>query len=230
MTALALAAGDLTTAFKRLGGYLKQRAQLRYEAQAFAPLAQSTLDKRAQHGLMTLERKLETDYRKAKKRGWDTARAKGQAPRGVIAHALTRMTLGDMVGQGVVMSSRGVQNRLKVLEEFRRRHRRGAQGGGQLTTAQTKGLNAREARAVARQVGKPILGGLTRSLVISVGSSSVTLSSRTFEKFSEVHNEGGSAGHGATIPERMTLTVEDRDLDIFADILRDEMLSPLEGT
>lgn len=230
MDTLANVASDLTPALKRMGGHLKSRATERYKAQSFAPLAQGTLEKRAQRGLQTLERKLERDYRKAKKRAWDTVRAKGAAPRGAIARALARMTLADMVeGQGAVMSTKGVQNRLKVLDEFRRRHRRGA-GGAALTEKQAQSLNQREARAVGKQVGKPILGGLSRTLVVRLnGGGSVTLWSQTFERFSDIHNEGGTAGHGANIPARMTITVDEKDLAVFVEILKEELLLPLEN-
>lgn len=228
MNTLANTAGDLSTALKRMGGHLKARAQERYEAQSFAPLAQSTLRARAQEGLRVLERKLETDYRKAKRKAFQSARDK-RAPRGAIATALARLTLSDLVPERAsVLSSRGVQNRLKILEEFRRRHR-GGEGGAALSEKQAKSLGDREARAIGRQVGKPILGGLSRTLVVRLdGRGSVTLWSRTFQHFSDVHNRGGSAGHGAKIPQRMTVTVDDHDIDVFIEILREELLLPIQ--
>ena len=224
---LAETADDLSPALKRFGGYLKKMALKRYAEQAFPGLAQSTLDRRAQKGIKSLEKKLERDFRKAKSRAWDQRRAAGLAPRGALARTLARLTLGDLMGAQAVASSRGVQNRLRVLEEFRRRHR-GGDAPGKLTAKQEASLTAREERAVAKAVGGPILGQLPRTLVVKVERGKVTLESRTYQKFSEVHNKGGTAGHGAHIPKRETIKVDETDLQIFAGILIEEMLAPFE--
>lgn len=218
MDTLAATAADLEPALKRIGGYLRENALRRYKEQGFAPLSQATLDKRAAQGLKTLERKLTKDFGKAKRKAWDSKRAEGSAPRGALARTLARLTLGDLAAGQAVASTRGVQNRLAVLDEFKRRHRSGV-GGKALSVAQTKSLNDRETRAVAKQVGKPILGGLTRTLNFKVARGSVTLKSETYDHFSEVHNKGNS-----TTPARTTIKIDETDLAVFKAILVEELL------
>ncbi len=223
MDTLANSAADLSPALKRIGGYLKANALRRYKEQGFAPLAQSTLDKRAAKGLHTLEHKLGYDLKKAKRRAWDSRRAEGRSPRGAIARVLSRLTLGDLAGEQAVNSTRGVQNRLAVLEEFGRRHRSGV-GGRVLSAAQTKSLNARETRAIAKQINKPILGGLPRTLNFKVANGSVTLKSETYQHFTEVHNKGGGVGNGASVPARTTIEVDESDIAVFKAILVEELM------
>jgi phage gp36-like protein len=224
MDTLASNAHDLSPALARIGGYLKQNALRKYKEQGFAPLAASTLEKRAAKGLNTLERKLGYDLKKAKARAWDARRASGAAPRGAIARTLAKLTMGDMLGAQAVADTRGVQNRTKVLEEFRRRHRGGAPSSLLLSAAQTKSLNDRETRAVAKQLNKPILGGLSRTLGFKVANGSVTLKSMTYEHFSGVHNEGGAVGHGASVPARTTIKIDETDVAVFRAILADELM------
>lgn len=218
---------DLTPALRRFGGYLRKVALARYKEQAFPGLAQSTLDKRAQKGLQKLERKLEKDYRKAKRRAWDSRRASGASPRGVIARTLARLTLGDMVGAQAVASARGVQSRLKVLEEFRKRHR-GGEGGAKLSEKQQASLDAREERAVAKAVGGKILGDLDRTVGTEIKRGSLTLKSTTHQGFSEAHNKGGTVGNNAKLPKRETIKVDGNDLAVFRGILIEELLMAFE--
>ena len=222
---LANSAEDLTPALKRMGGYLRQRALAKYAAQDFPALSDATVQKRAARGLKSLERKLKRDVGKQKKRAWDKQRDAGLAPRGAVMRALARLTLGDLMAQQAVASSKGVRNRQAVLDEFNRRHR-GGESGAKLSDAQSRSLNAREQRAVAKAVGGPILGQLPRTLKVTVARGAVTLESRTYQDFSEAHNKGLSTGHGAKMPQRTTIKLDSQDLDILRSILVEEMLIP----
>lgn len=225
---VAKTASDLTPALKRMGGYMKRQAIARYEAQAFPGLADSTIKHRALKGLHSLERKLTRELGKAKRKAWDTARAEGLAPRGAVARALARLTLGDLMAQQRVSNTRGVKNRQAVLDEFRRRNFKG-EGGGKLTEKQSASLSARQERAVSKAVGAPILGQLPKTLQVTISPrGNVTLTSRTYEKWSEAHNEGLVVGHGAKLPERKTIKVDAQDLEVFRGILIEELLMPFE--
>ena len=228
---LGHSAGDVTPALKRFGAYMLKTARADYAAQDFAPLAESTLEKRAAKGLQRLEGKLRTDYRKAKLRAHTQRRKEGlERSRSVLGQLLDAATGADLVNERAVMQTRGVRNRLAVLEEYERRHRGGA-GGGKLTDAQTKSLNAREERAVSKAVGAPILGRLAKSLTFVVEDGTMTLASHSSRHWTEIHNKGGTAGHGAKIPARTTLKVDNTDLMVLRAILVDEMLiafSPME--
>jgi phage gpG-like protein len=93
-----------------------------------------------------------------------------------------------------------------------------------LTLKQSVSLGDREDRAVARAVGAKILGNLTHAIKVDAGRTQVTVTWKTQMKWSEVHNVGGSAGHGAKIPQREVLTIEERDLDVFGRILKQHLL------
>lgn len=223
-TTLAENAADLKPALQQFGGYLRKRAALRYKAQDFAPLAASTLENRAQRGLASMQTKLRADVRRA------IRRAGGYKKQGILAKFFGT---NDGVARALATQSKGAQNRLAVLAEFQQRHDRRknlveAANAKPLTIKQQASLGARTDRAVARAVGKPILGKLAGSLEVEVKQGTVTLRSRTRGNWSEVHNKGGTAGKGAVIPERKTVEVTSEDLDLFEQILKERMLLGFE--
>ena len=218
----ALEAQDLSIPLRILGSRLKRRALERYKGQAFPPLAASTLEHRASKGMASLEGKLRRDVRRAKQR-----EASKRSPPGFMAKLL-----GASVGDVAVGESRGVQNRVAALLEFQRRHRRGglyyAAGGKALSLKQHASLTERETRAVARAVGGPILGQLPRTLQVVIEEGSVTLRSRTHEEWSSAHNEGATVGHGAKLPQRETVTLDDSDIEFFITVLKEHHLMPFQ--
>jgi type II secretory pathway component PulJ len=223
---LASQAQDLNSPLRRFGAYLRKKALERYKAQNFAPLATSTMENRAQAGLKSVERKLHRDLRRAVRR----ANRKGD-PKGLLAQLLG----APKVDLGSASKSRGVQTRLAVLAEFQRGHRRGGDLSKRtdlrpLTFKQLASLSAREQRGVEKAVGKPILGGLQKTLTIEIGPASFTLKSKTAHEWSAVHNEGGSAGHGAKIPKRQTIPtqLDAHELAVFTEILKEHHLLAFE--
>lgn len=213
---LAEKSQDLSKPLRVFGGYLKKKSDERFAAQDFAPLAESTVKNRAQKGLRGLERKLLRDVKKAKERH------KG---------ALQNLLGAEVSIRGSM--SKGMKSRLAVLAEFHSRHHKNSLKASlakradlpALTLKQALSLGAREDRAVARAVGKPILGRLRQMLKVEVGKGTVKLTDKTFEKFSEIHNAGGVAGHGAKIPKREFLKLDDKDMEVFAQILKDHHLA-----
>lgn len=220
---LADSAGDLEKPLAILGARLKQKALKRYKAQNFAPLAESTINKRGQRGMQSLGRKLHSDVRKAMGRA-----RKARGPRGLLERLLTSKAMEDMLSS----QTRGVKNRLAVLQEFERHLdplglKEQAQGQ-KLTLKQQASLSQREARAVMRAVSKPILGGLDKTLVVIVRDGSVTLESATHQEWSEAQNSGGAVGHGAQLPARRTVFLEQDDITFFEAVLKAHLLLPFE--
>lgn len=220
MDTLAENATDLHEPLARFGGYLRKKALKKYEQQSFAPLADSTLAKRAEKGLHSAERKLAKDVRRA------TSRAKARAG-----------TKDDFIASHLAANARGVKNRLAVLAEFQNRHQRMFEGRRNglvadkaglkpLTVKQLASLDGRVKRAVEKAVNRPILGGLPRTLVVEVNHGTMALISRTHEEWSEAHNAGATVGHGATEPERRTLELTSTDRIVFENILKDHLLLP----
>lgn len=233
---LADSVADLDKPLAIFGGFLRRRALDRYKAQNFAPLAESTIEKRARRGLHSLERKLVGDVKKSLR---NARRSRQREPQGFLARLVGKqqsLALEDVLS----VQTRGVQNRLAVLAEFQRHHghawgRKKGEGFAErikanpLTIKQSISLSQREARAVMRAVGQPILGGLPRTLVVIVGAGTVTLRSATHEKWSAAHNDGAVVGHGAKLAERKTVLLEDSDLEVFASILKSHMLLAFDG-
>lgn len=220
---LADSAGDLEKPLAILGARLKQKALKRYKAQNFAPLAESTIQKRAQKGMGSLERKLHSDVRKAMGRA-----RKARGPKGLLEKLLTSKAMDDVLSS----QTRGVQNRLAVLAEFQRHNDplglKEKVEGRKLTLKQQASLAQREARAVMRAVSKPILGGLDKTLVVVVTDGKVTLESATHQKWSKAQNDGATVGHGATLPERKTVELEQDDLTFFEAVLKSHLLLAFE--
>lgn len=220
---LALRARDLDPPLGKFGSHLRKRALERYKAQDFVPLAPSTIEKREQKGIQKLERKLHRDVRRA------VARARAGAPPGLLARLLGASTAADPS----VYEGRAVKNRLAVLAEFQHTHRRGGDLVARtdltpLSFKQQLSLSGREQRALANEVGRPILGKLPGTLVIEKGRGTVTLASRTRTGWSDVHNEGGTAGQGAKEPKRETVAIDESDLDLFEALLVEHHLVAFE--
>ncbi len=221
---LANSADDLNKPLKQFGGYLRKRALERYKAQDFVPLAESTIKKRAGKGLRSMNKKLLRDVRGALKR----ARSK-RAPRGLIEKLLTSKAVQHSLDNVIDSQAKGVRNRLAVLSAFQGQHR-GIGGVSRLELAadakplsikQLAGLGSKTDKAVAKAVGKPILGGLAKTLKITVDSGTVTLTSLTHQTWSDAHNAGD--GHN---PKRETIKLEESDLDVFGTILEEHFLLP----
>ncbi len=220
-------ASDIDGPMRRMGAHLKQKALAKYKAQAFQPLAASTLKERAQKGLSRMESKLQKDVGKAYKR----QNGGVQMQKGFLASALAAIA-GEPGGALLGGQSRGVTNRLAVLSEFQRRHRKGSSvlmtySGKPLSIKQLSSLDARTERSVSKAVGKAILGRLGDSLQVTVGFGNVKLESRTSGTWSAVHNDGGEAGHGAKIPKRETLKLDEEDMRVLEELLKEHLLEPL---
>jgi hypothetical protein len=223
---------DLDRPLKKFGAHLKRRAIERYKGQNFAPLARATLEARGAKGLRSLERKLSGDVRKAQRR------AGGEPlPKGLLGRALAIIAAEPApIAAGM---SRGVRNRQSVLQTFQEQQgfRHGSRknqsilmsaGAAPLSLKAQASLDKRTERAVAKAVNKPILGGLPGTLEVEVSLGSVTLRSHTDKPWTAVHNDGGAAGNSATIPKRETVRVDESDLAVLAELLKEHVLGPLE--
>lgn len=222
---LADFADDLKKPLAMLGARLKAKALARYKAQAFTPLAAATLEKRFSKGLAVLENKLRSDLNRA----FGKAR-QSRAPRGLLERMFTSKDVQRAADDVLSSTTRGVHNRQAVLAEFQRRHRQlglkeQAQGKS-LTLKQSESLTARTRRAVTKSMGKPILGGLERTLVIIIEDGTVELRSATHQTWSDAHNKGAVVGKGAKLPERATIFLEADDLEYFKEALKEHLLLP----
>lgn len=225
-------AEDLNEPLTRFAKYWYARTKAHYEAQNFAPLAQSTIDKRAQAGLRTLERRLKRDVKKARDRA--TA-AVGQRS-SWVANMLGLKSAADAAAVAIAGQTRGVRNREAVLAALQGKHRGKRKGGDEdvvkseqaLTLKQSQSLAMRVVRAVSRSINRKILGALDKSTYVEVRGTEVTLIAETAKDWSEAQNDGGTVGHGAVLPKREAIMFEPHDEAVLVSILKDHLLIPFQ--
>lgn len=145
-----------------------------------------------------------------------------------VADAMLRRKLTNELRRASRKYARGkgtakaLQRRYAVLQEFERI----AAGGLPVATLSAdkrleksvKNLRQRHARATTKAQGRT-LGRIASSIKSKVAKYSVTVFSEI--PYSAVHNDGGTAGHGAKIPQRQFLDVDDDDLKVLAGLIED---------
>lgn len=204
MDTIVDAVDELEPALKKFGAYLKHRAQEKYKAQNFVPLAPATIAKREQKGLRQIESKFGSELRSS----LTSAKAKESTKERRAATLLEFQREYRNGRSSVDWKARGYD-----LEASKTK----------LSLKQMVGLHGRVNKAVQKAVNSPVLGKLGSSLRVTIEDGTVTLASRTKGNWSAVHNEGD--GHN---PKRETIKLEAKDLDVFVEILRDHFLMRLE--
>lgn len=239
---------DLEEPLKRLGGYLRAKAQRRFEQQGpgWAPLDPETI-KAAKQGIRDkatgqVEKKLKRELKRAQKSG-DVYK---YGTRFQVLAEFERVKAGGSAGSTLIAdlttSEKGVmRSRNKIRRDLRRAKKAGATGAVQqhqraldafdathqatldrafMVQARKSigGLGARIERQQSR-VGEKLLGKLASSIVTKVDDGTLIVESKV--PWAGVHNDGGAAGKGAQIPKREFLKLEDSDLDVFQAFLDD---------
>jgi phage gpG-like protein len=187
---------DLDPVLKAFSKYMRKRVQERFSAEGpgWPRLSSSTLEHRETRLVDSDEqiRQL-AQYRLRLKLRRELRRAKSKF---------------SLVAYG---------QRKEVLDEF---DRLVAGAPGSELAGITDVLKQRLERAVAKEERKrssKVLGRMASSIASSVNNGRLTIWSRI--PWSAVHNEGGVAGHGAKIPERTFLTIEEKDLNVLVALL-----------
>lgn len=178
-------AQDLTPLFRRWSKVLREDAKARIASgEGFAPLAEST-QKRLQHtraSAITVQGKVRTSYAK-RLAGYLARQVKsGKLEKGVLSD-LKQLMQGGREALSFDLSDRRAKSLVRLQKQFKQVHQ-GKRVGGE-----------------KRQSGKhKILGKLGGTLIAKAESNQAICESRV--PWSKVHNEGGTAGHGAQIPAR----------------------------
>lgn len=216
-TLLADSAKKIDPALRVFDRYLRLRVRSRFEASGpgWPQLAQATLDHRRAAAMVALERKLGRDVRRQQK---------------VIARrfgALEQLGLGGYEKQRAT-SARAFQRRLMTVAEFRRLQAGGAASPslfeGKGADKQKASLEGRVGRAEER-AGEKMLGKIASSFRSMIKAGQLTIESEI--PWAGIHNEGGRAGR-SEIKARPFLFLEERDIDVLVEILRNHMLIALE--
>lgn len=218
---------------KRIGGLVKKRAKerIRAEGPGWAPLAASTIERkptvelvqltrfvrsmngrstriRRQGGVLGVHDQMEKFFARGQSAKTDRAAEKA------FGHARRRL----LVLEAIVKHYGGAAKitSLEQLVEFAEKDlaKRTLRKAGLL-----KGPRYRNTEAAAG-----LLGGLADSIGWAIEGALVRVTSRTARGWSDVHNSGGVAGHGARIPLREYLVLEESDLT-FAEVVAAEELA-----
>ena len=144
--------------------------------------------------------------------GWDP---REETTKKVVAERVkmrAHMTLRSKLKRDVKRAKKNVakgsgkltslQRRKRVLKEFEELAETGGIKKSKLTEKQQLSLKTRLGRALQKSEQKSgkILGKLASSIFATISPDTLTLTSRP--DWSSVHNDGGTAGHGAKIPKR----------------------------
>lgn len=141
-----------------------------------------------------------------------------------LVRQLARARRQYLRGKGTDTS---IYRRARVLEEFKKQVSGDASpffSSDKRTTKSVAGLRDRLAR-VEKAVAGRVLGRLASSMKSKISGSVLEVKS-TIE-WSGVHNEGGTAGHGAQIPARPFNYFESIDGEVFAEIVANAMMAAL---
>jgi phage gpG-like protein len=184
------------------GKYLRRKANQRFAEQGpgWPGLAKSTIEDREHRytGRITKFGKVRASYEKNRAR-----QIKGQILRALRrgeGRGLKGKTLGQTLGryhQTTAALKRAAERQAKKKMEARR-------------SGKTVAARQQEQR-------RPILGRLRSSLEAKSGDGrNVIVESRA--PWSSVHNEGGTVGNGAQVPERQFLVIDDEDPEMLRRI------------
>lgn len=197
--------------FKRWGGYFRAKALRRADAaEGWPPLAESTRKRYEQTrtSAVTTQGKIRKGYGAALESYLRSQVRKGNPTAASDLAELQRLRAGGSLG-GAIGPHGGAVARLRArlarAEQQRAKGRRATAGG-----------NRRKSK------GHKLLGRVARSIAWQVQGSGVKAFGRV--PFSAVHNDGGSAGHGAAEPQRSFLTIEEEDKLVLAEIVQDHLL------
>lgn len=203
---------------KRWGGYLKSAALKRADAaQGWAPLAESTRY-RLEHtrtANVTAMGSVRASYARGLEKYLAREEKRGSGSAAQDLAELRRLRAGGSVGK----IQRGQKwSGSKAIDRLRR-----AVSKAQAQRAEGKRANVGGDKR--RSAGHKMLGRVARQLVWAQSGASVSVMSKV--PFSAVHNDGGSAGKGASIPKRQFLTIDEKDRIVLAQIAEEHLT---EGT
>lgn len=183
---------DWAGILREWGKYLRRKANQRFAEQGpgWPGLAESTTEGREHRftGRITKYGKVRASYEKNRAR-----QIKGQ-----ILRALKR-------GEGRGLKGKTLGQTLGRYHQTTAALKRAAE-----KQAAKKQEKRRSGKTVAeQQQNRPILGRLRSSLIAKLDGRNAIVESRA--PWSSVHNEGGTVGNGAQVPERQFLVIDDED-------------------
>ena len=226
-TLLATQAKQLNKPLREFDHYLRGRVDERFAAggPGWEPLKKATQDEWISRARAIVGRKLRYEIKKAYRRfegkfgrsaiqiGTESQRAsmlRTISRRAITSQEFQKFHLGiDKITSEAFMNHEGTPFSLKQAEK------------------QVASIKERVARAEDKAKSRPILGRIRKAFESKIDSGMLKIVNKV--GFSGVHNDGGTAGHGAKIPERRFLFLEPQDIDHLAEILQQHMLLAFYG-
>lgn len=218
MKGIEARAGDPGAILKRWGGYFRAQALRRAASQeGWPPLAESTRKKLQQQRLakVTSAGKVRASYGSALDRYLARDANKGSAGAAADLQELRRLRAGGAVDRAEDGRKAAAWGGSRAIDRLRKQLAR-AQDQRQKGKRATVGGKRRKADK------HKLLGQVATAIVWKLEGTSVKAFGRV--PFSAVHNDGGSAGHGASEPQRVFLAVDAQDRVVLVDIVRQQLL------
>ena len=214
------ALSDLTPILRRFGAYLRAKTKTRFESEGpgWAPLAQSTA-----------HRLIHSFTGKVTKSG----ALRESAPLKRLRQQLRRDVKTDRLDVRVLTAFERATRSTGggALGESVRAHLRGQKYERQLTgiakalDREHAGKRSKQKRAITKH--HRLLGKLASTIRAVVKKNELVV--RSIVEWAGVHNEGGSAGHGADMPARTFLELEDPDVDVLRDLIVEGAAADAKG-
>lgn len=204
---------DLNPVLRRFGRYLRAKAKDRFAAQGpgWEPLAVSTIERLQETRIarVTAHGKLRESY--VKNLGhYLRQQVKAGKAKGSVLARLEQLASGRDYDPSSLVERRvlAAENALavarndKILDRLEK----------QLDKAQEQSFEER-AHKGKRKIEQRLLGKLASSLEATVSGGTLVVRSKV--PWAGVHNDGGNAGRGASIPARPFLFLEPYDMDVL---------------
>lgn len=190
--ALAQSYRSLDPALRSFGGYLLKKFRGPHQ---FTALAESTLKERESR-----------------------QEAADEAVKKVKQAQMRRKLVRELKRAQSKMGAVAAHNRYMVLKEFDRIVNGGSAAAALIDAKAAASLTKRIERAGGKGSSK-ILGRVTNANKAEVKNGVLRAGSTI--SWAQVHNEGGTAGHGAEIPQRTWIEVTSDDVQVLANLLED---------
>jgi hypothetical protein len=210
-------------ALKQFSKYLRDKAKGKFESEGpgWPGLAQST-DQRLAHsftGKFTVDGKLRKSSQKAMLAQIEKSIKKGKLP--MSARTLfKKMAAGNLAGDDLALRAFGHiegKKKAKDLNTVEKTQRKLQKLGQQTRDQRRAGLNK------TRALGKhKMLGKLASSIKSKMAKHTLTVYSGV--PWAGVHNEGGTGGKGARIPQRQFLNLDQEDLEVLSALLEAQLV------
>lgn len=215
---------DLGPILRKFAKYKRGQVEKVFQQQGpgWAPLAESTMEHRQQKAAEVGERfkaqKFDALRRKIEKEGARAEKSLNKSKAGLRADLLEKRL--KVVQRHAVVKAETF--RLMAGEEGPAP--REARKVGERVQRAAEGA----AEKLQRYESGELLGAMARSIYATVEGKMLTIESKI--AWSGVHNDGGTAGHGARIPQREFLAWTPEDLKALAEIAVQHAAAKVMGT